>query len=86
MIFSVANELAGSNKIAMMQAKATGLVAGVSDLIVITPSGKLLFIELKTEKGVQSQVQKDFEQRVTALGFAYHLIRSLTEFKSLLDG
>ena len=63
--------------------KATGLLAGASDLILITPEGKLIFIELKAEKGTQSEVQKIFEERVKNLNFDYFIIRSLEEFKKL---
>lgn len=64
--------------------KATGLLAGASDLILITPQGKLMFIELKIEKGIQSETQKDFENRVSALGYEYYIIKSLEQFKNIL--
>jgi hypothetical protein len=66
-----------------MTFKSTGLLKGASDLIVIFPNGKLCFVELKIAKGVQSAEQKDFECRVSSLGYEYHLIRSLDEFKLL---
>ena len=67
-----------------MTLKATGLLAGASDLIIILPNGKLCFIELKLPKGIQSDVQKDFECRVSNLGFEYRIIRSLEEFKNFI--
>lgn len=80
MIFSIPN--GGSrNKLEVITMKATGLLAGASDLVVIFPNGKLSFVELKTEKGTQSDKQKDFEKRVTDLGYEYKLIRTLEEFK-----
>lgn len=82
-IFSVPNELAGSNKIAAARAKTTGLKAGVSDLIVVK-YGEVIFVEVKNEKGRQSPVQKEFEEIITDLGFRYVLVRSLAEFKSLI--
>lgn len=85
LIFSVPNELGKENAIRTLQAKATGLLSGVSDLIIITPKRKVLFIELKTEIGKQSQSQKEFELRVNALGFQYHVIRSLEQFKNLIQ-
>lgn len=82
-IFSVPN---GGNrsKSEAMKFKATGLVAGVSDLIIIRPN-EVLFVELKVDKGRQSEAQKEFESTVTALGFKYHLIRSLEEFKKCIE-
>jgi hypothetical protein len=62
--------------------KATGLVAGVSDLIVIQPN-RIIFVELKLENGRQSPAQKEFEIKVSALGFEYYVVRSLEEFKKI---
>ena len=82
LIFSIPN--GGTRNIReAMTFKATGLLKGASDLVVIFPNGKLCFVELKTDKGVQSAEQKDFECRVSSLGFEYHLIRSLEDFKLL---
>ncbi len=80
-IFSVPN--GGSrNPVEAKKLKATGQTAGVSDLIVILPN-KVLFIELKTPTGIQSEVQKSFESRITVLGQEYHICRSLEEFQTL---
>lgn len=84
MILSIPNG-GTRNKTEAITLKATGLLPGASDLIVITPNGKIMFIELKTETGVQSDVQKDFQSRIELLGYEYHLIRSLTEFQSLFN-
>ena len=62
--------------------KETGLMAGVSDLIVLLEN-KILFVELKIEKEKQSDVQKAFEERVSNLSFDYFIIRSLEEFEKL---
>ena len=59
MIFSVPNET--SDKMELRKKMATGMLAGVSDLIVITPT-KLMFVECKDETGRQSEAQKDFER------------------------
>lgn len=63
-----------------MKLKSTGVVAGVSDLIVVLPN-KVLFVEVKTLVGKQREAQKDFENVVTALGFDYFLVRSLEDFQ-----
>ena len=82
-IFSVPN--GGSrNIIEAKKLKATGLLSGVSDLIILQQN-KTLFIELKIEKGVQSDKQKEFEERVKSLGFNYYIVRSLEEFKTIIE-
>ena len=82
LIFSIPN--GGTRNVReAMTFKATGLLKGASDLVVIFPNGKLCFVELKMLKGVQSPEQKDFENRLTLAGYEYHLIRSLEEFKTL---
>lgn len=81
-IFSVPN---GGNRhfLEAMKFKATGLLAGASDLIVIHRS-TLYFCELKTETGVLSPAQKEFELRVTENGFQYKIFRSLDEFQKFI--
>lgn len=81
-IFSVPNG-GLRNKREAVKMKATGLKAGVSDLIVLQPN-RTIFVELKTPIGRQSDKQKEFEQIVRDLGFEYHLVRSLDEFKNIL--
>lgn len=78
LIFSVANESTYKNK----SFKATGTMAGVSDLIVVTPE-KTIFVELKTEIGVQSEKQKIFQKAIENLNHEYYLIRNLEQFKNI---
>lgn len=82
LIFSVPNG-GTRNVVEAKKLKATGLTAGVSDLIVVLPS-KVLFIELKTEKGIQSESQKKFEKKICELNHQYIVVRSLSEFQSVL--
>lgn len=79
-IFSVPNG-GTRNKAEAMKFKATGLVAGVSDLIIVTEK-EVLFVEVKTAIGRQSEVQKKFEKKVTNLGYRYLVVRSLEDFKN----
>jgi hypothetical protein len=79
-IFSVPNE--GKNAREQLYKKALGLKAGVSDLIVVMP-GRLVFVEVKDEKGQQSDKQKEFEITVKSLGFEYVVVRSLENFKKI---
>jgi len=84
LIFAVPNGGTRNIKEAMVL-KSTGVLAGVSDLIVILPNGKLIFVEVKKENGKQSDKQKDFEDRVNKLGFDYWLVYSLNEFKNKVN-
>lgn len=79
LIFSVANESTYKNK----TFKNTGTMSGVSDLIVVL-NGKTIFVELKTEIGVQSEKQKIFESKIKELNQNYYLIRSLEQFKTII--
>lgn len=64
--------------------KNTGLRSGVSDTVVVLP-GKTVYVEFKTEIGVQSDKQKEFESVVTNLHHNYYLCRSLEQFQSIIQ-
>jgi len=81
MIFSVPND--SINAIETKRKLNTGLLKGASDLIVIL-TNKILFVEIKTDKGFQSENQKDFQNRIEKLGYQYHIIRSLEQFQELI--
>jgi hypothetical protein len=82
-IFSVPNERAGGF-MAMKDLLLTGLLSGVSDLIVVLKN-KVMFVEVKNEKGKQSPKQILFQQQVEKLGFEYHLVRNLESFKKIIN-
>jgi hypothetical protein len=66
-----------------MYKKATGMLSGVSDLIVIE-QGRILFIECKDETGKQRESQITFQNKVEANGFNYYLVRTLDEFIKII--
>ena len=80
--------------------KAEGVVAGVSDLILLVPGfviselkdGYLakechaLCIEMKTAKGRQSPEQKAWQLKVEKYGYKYAVCRSLDEFMAVVNG
>ena len=84
MMFSIPNELGTNNALTTMLSKATGLLSGVSDTVIILPTKDLIFVEFKTDIGKQSPAQKDFEKRVTNLGYKYFIIRTFDEFKKII--
>lgn len=65
--------------------KLTGFKKGVADTHILFPGGHLIFVEFKTATGKQRKEQLDFQLHVESLGFEYYIIRSLEEFKSLIN-
>lgn len=66
--------------------KSLGIVAGAPDTFLFIPSQRYhgLAIEFKTDTGVQSEAQKDFQVRLEVNGYKYVIIRSLCEFKEVI--
>lgn len=82
LLFAVPN--AGKRgKVVAAEMKAEGLWAGVADLILLHAKGVLL-IEMKTEKGRQSDSQKTWQKAVEAQGYRYEVVRSFEEFEKLI--
>lgn len=65
--------------------KRTGMRAGVSDLILLFPMGRIFFIEVKTPKGRLSDSQVAFNERVRALGHFTYVVHSVDELKGVID-
>lgn len=68
--------------------KAEGVLAGVSDLILLIPNNRYhgLLIEMKTKTGRQSAAQKDWQQEVEKLNYyKYVVVRSLEEFMNIIN-
>jgi len=63
----------------------TGMVSGVSDLIIHLPNGRCVMAECKTESGTQSDKQIEIEKRILALGGVYFVFRSLEDFKKQIE-
>lgn len=61
-----------------------GCYPGISDLIAIK-AGRVIFIEVKTQSGRQSEVQRQFELQLKASGGEYRLCRSLDDVRDLLS-
>ena len=61
------------------QMKKEGMEKGMPDLLLYLPNGKVLNMELKTDKGKQSADQVDVENRLTKLGHNYYVIRTVYE-------
>lgn len=61
--------------------KQTGMIEGVSDLIIHLPNAKCVMVEVKNEKNTQSPAQKKIEAKIKAMGGNYILVRNLEDFK-----
>lgn len=63
--------------------KDEGVKPGVSDLMILC-EGRLICLEVKTEKGRQSPAQKEWEREVTAAGGLYRVVRSTDDVRTFL--
>jgi len=73
-----------ANKIGFMVVKIIRCnINGMSDLILLKNS-VTTFVEVKTESGVHSELQKYVGKQLEKQGFEYHLVRSMEEFKELI--
>jgi hypothetical protein len=64
--------------------KQTGVIPGVSDLILLL-NGKAWLFELKNEIGKQSAKQIDWQKLMESQGFSYFLIRDKDLFMKLVE-
>lgn len=89
LLFHVPNEndRSDSNIIQGAIRKSLGVVAGVSDLILLVPKGLYhgLCIEMKDEKGLQRPAQIEWQSLVEAQGYRYCLCRNLAQFKNVIS-
>lgn len=80
-IFAVINEACYRQK---SYFEKSGLLSGVSDLVVILPN-KVLFIEMKSEKGKQRIEQKAFQNKIENLNQKYYICRNLETFQAIIN-
>lgn len=77
------------NPLEAMTMRATGTLAGASDLLIIhakpDSAPTVAFVEVKTPTGKQSPKQAEFQARIRDLGLVYSVVRSLDEFKLLIS-
>ena len=81
-LFSIPNAAKRTKRIGVYM-KEEGLLPGVAD-VVLMKSNKFYgacFFEFKTPKGRQSDTQKEWEQKITADGYKYVVVRSLEDFR-----
>lgn len=83
MLFEINNN--SQNAREGMEHRCMGRVRGVSDMCLLVPGGRVVFVEFKTETGRQSEYQQNWEALVTRNGFRYVIIRSVVEFQKLVS-
>jgi len=69
---------------------ATGMYPGAADLLVLyramTGNLRIIFMEVKTPAGKQSNAQIDFEAHCTQTGgVEYHIVRSVEDALAVID-
>lgn len=79
-----ANNNNSQNAIKGAMNRSLGVVAGVADLEYAAREGVMVFMEMKTLDGYQSEDQKDFQAKVEARGHKYYIVRSLEEFQAII--
>jgi hypothetical protein len=78
--FAVPNSAAGKVSMARsMRLRATGLRAGVSDLVVMRLDGGACFMEIKTKKRKLSPAQDNFRILCLARGWRWGIARSVED-------
>lgn len=64
--------------------RAYGLGPGTPDLIVLV-GDRLVGLEVKTDDGRQSPVQRQVQQQWDAIGARYRVVRSVAEARAMVD-
>ena len=67
--------------------QSEGVIAGVSDLILMIPNARYcaLCIEIKYGKGKQTDAQKKWQKAVTEQGYQYVVINNFDDFKLAIE-
>lgn len=70
------------NRIDGARNRALGLQPGRADMVLYWRASATFF-EFKTPTGHQSAIQEQWQDKVQAHGFRYHIVRSVPEFQQL---
>jgi hypothetical protein len=64
--------------------KSMGVVAGVSDLIILLPDGRVAFVEVKAGKGRVSEAQTEFLRSAAGFGHMTAIVRGVSDMSDRL--
>lgn len=86
LLFAVPNGHHRSKRTACVL-KGEGVVAGVADMILLIPRGGYasLCIEMKTAKGRQTDLQREFQRDAELFGNRYVICRTFDEFRDTVN-
>lgn len=87
LLFHVENERTHSSIVDGARRRSMGLVPGVSDFVLLIARGQYhgLLIEMKTETGYQSKVQRAWQDLVEKQNYKYEVCRSFEQFKQIIN-
>lgn len=87
-MWTAINPIPGKTKAVAGRSKRLGMMAGVPDLVFAWKSGRVFWIELKTQKGSLSPEQRTVEFWLNSLGHTHYVVRSIEDFQEalLLEG
>lgn len=81
MLFHVDNN--SWNAVIGARKKALGVNSGVADLVLVL-FGEVMWIEMKTIDGTQSDDQKEFQEKIERRGMKYVIIRTEQDFREII--
>ena len=73
------------NEIEAQNMRKTGTTPGIADLTIKGMNSRFVDIEIKTDKGIQSDSQKKIQQRLKDNDCHYLLVRSLLDFQLQIE-
>lgn len=74
-----ANESGKASRAAQGILTGMGVHAGFSDLLILAPERRALFLEVKAGRNTQSAAQRDFQADVEAFGWHYATVWSVLD-------
>lgn len=58
---------------------------GVPDRVVVSPGGRVIFVEVKSPTGRLGPMQKVWEEKIRTVGVAYRVVWSKEDVEALID-
>lgn len=81
---SLAGTALKGGMVAMQRAKKAGLLVGLPDLCLICDYSTVIFLEVKSAKGVLSDAQKNVHYELKRMGHKVEVVRSVEDVQHIL--